>query len=53
MVFETQDVERKSSSILKVLSDSQGPLAARVIAHHLKDYGVEPGGESLKITLRS
>lgn len=43
MVFETQDVERKSNSILKVLSDSQWPLDSRVIAHRLKDYGVEPG----------
>jgi repressor of nif and glnA expression len=34
--FETQEVERKALSILKVLSDSQEPLGARVIARQLK-----------------
>ena len=41
MGFENQDVERKVLSILKVLSDSREVLGARVIARHLKDYGVE------------
>ncbi len=41
MGFENQDVERKVLSILKILSDSREALGARVIARHLKDYGVE------------
>ena len=43
MGFETQDVERKVMTILRVLNDSQEPLGARVIAQHLKDYGIEHG----------
>ena len=41
--FETQEVKRKVLSILKILSNSQEPLGARVIARCLKDYGVELG----------
>lgn len=39
--IETQEVERKVLTILKTLSDSTEPLGARVIARHLKDYGIE------------
>jgi len=38
---ETQEVERKSLSILRILSESRDPLGARVIARQLKDYGVD------------
>ena len=41
MGFETQDVERKVISILKVLSDSGEPLGSRVIARYLKDHGIQ------------
>ena len=44
--FETQEVERKALSILRVLSDSQEPLGARVIARHLKDLRGGTGGKS-------
>ncbi len=37
---ETQEVERKEVSILKILSGSREPLGARVIARRLKDHGV-------------
>jgi repressor of nif and glnA expression len=37
---ETREVERKVISILKILSDSPGPVGARLIAFRLKDYGV-------------
>ena len=40
MGFETQDVERKLLAIMKILNDSEEPLGARIIAQHLKDYGV-------------
>jgi len=40
MVFENRDVERKLISILKILRGSSEPLGARVVARHLKGYGV-------------
>ena len=49
--FETQEVERKVISILKTLNSSQEPLGARVIAHHLKDYGVELGERAVRYPL--
>ena len=38
---ETQEVERKAVTILKILNESPEPLGARVIAHRLKDHGVD------------
>jgi len=52
MGFETQDVERKILTILKILSDSQEALGARVIARHLKDYGVELGERAVRYHLK-
>ena len=49
MGFEAQNVERKVLAIMRVLSGSQEPLGARVIAHHLKDYGVELGERAVRI----
>jgi len=50
--FETQEVERKTLSILKVLSDSQEPLGARIIASRLKDYGVKLGERAVRYHLK-
>ena len=52
MGFETQDVERKVIAILKVLSESQGTLGARVIARRLKDYGIELGERAVRYHLK-
>ncbi len=52
MVFETQSVERKELAIMKILSDSQEPLGARVIASHLKDYGFELGERAVRYHLK-
>jgi hypothetical protein len=52
MGFETQDVERKIISILKVLSDSKMPLGSRVIARCLKDYGIELGERAVRYHLK-
>lgn len=52
MGFENQDVERKVLSILKVLSDSREALGARVIARHLKDYGIELGERAVRYHLK-
>ena len=50
--FETQDVERKVLTILKVLNDSQETLGARVIARRLKDLGVELGERAVRYHLK-
>lgn len=52
MGFETQDVERKSISILKVLNDSKTPLGSRVIARRLKDSGIELGERAVRYHLK-
>ena len=52
MGFETQDVERKVFTILKVLSYSREPLGARIIAHRLKDHGVELGERAVRYHLK-
>jgi repressor of nif and glnA expression len=50
--FETQEVERKELSILRVLSDSQEPVGARVIARRLKDLGIELGERAVRYHLK-
>ncbi|HUV44741.1 MAG TPA: NrpR regulatory domain-containing protein [Dehalococcoidales bacterium] len=52
MGFETQNVERKMLAILKVLSDSQESVGARVISRRLKDYGVELGERAVRYHLK-
>lgn len=52
MGFETQDVERKTISILNVLNDSQEPAGGKVIAHRLKSYGVELSDRAVRYHLR-
>jgi len=47
-----QDVERKILSILKVLSYVQEPLGSRLIAKHLKDYGVELSERAIRYHLK-
>jgi len=50
--FETQEVERKELSILRILNDSREPLGARVIARRLKDHGVELGERAVRYHLK-
>ena len=38
---QAHEVERKVIGILRILSQSDKPLGARVISRHLKDHGVE------------
>jgi repressor of nif and glnA expression len=52
MTFESQGVERKELAIMKVLSDSSEPLGARVIAHHLKDFGFDLGERAVRYHLK-
>jgi len=41
LLQQPQDVERKVIAILRILSQSNEPLGARVISHQLKNHGVE------------
>jgi repressor of nif and glnA expression len=50
--IETQGVERKLLSILRVLSDSHEPLGARVIARRLTDHGVDLGERAVRYHLK-
>lgn len=50
--FDTREVERKTFSILKILSDSLEPQGARVVASRLKDYGVELGERAVRYHLK-
>lgn len=52
MGFESQDVERKVISIIRILNDTSEPLGARIIAHRLKDYGVELGERAVRYHLK-
>jgi repressor of nif and glnA expression len=40
MGFETQDVERKTVAIMRILRDSREPVGARVISYKLKEQGI-------------
>jgi repressor of nif and glnA expression len=50
--FEIQDVERKTIAIMRILRGSPKPLGARVIAHSLKDHGVELGERAVRYHLK-
>jgi len=52
MGFETQDVERKVIAILKVLSESQEVIGARIIARRLKKQGIELGERAVRYHLK-
>ena len=49
---ERQDVERKVINILRILSESPEPLGARVIAQHLREYGIELGERAVRYHLK-
>jgi len=49
---QTQEVERKVIAILRALSQSSEPLGARVISHHLKDYGIELSERAVRYHLK-
>lgn len=52
MGFETQDVERKTIAILRILSESSEPIGARVISHNLKDDGIELSERAVRYHLK-
>jgi len=52
MGFETQDIERKIFSILKVLSKSNAALGSTVIARCLRELGVELSDRAVRYHLK-
>ncbi len=52
MSFANQDVERKVLASMKILGNSQEPLGGTVIAHHLKEQGVELGERAVRYHLK-
>ncbi len=52
MGFETQDVERKVLSILKVLDNTNQALGSRVISRYLHDLGIELTERAVRYHLR-
>jgi repressor of nif and glnA expression len=52
MTFEPTAVERKSLAILRILSESPQPVGARVIAHRLRDHGLELGERAVRYHLK-
>jgi repressor of nif and glnA expression len=49
---QPQEVERKVIAILRALSQSSEPLGARVISHHLQNYGIELGERAVRYHLK-
>ena len=49
---DTQEVERKALSILKILSDNPEPLGATVLARHLKDCGIDLSDRAVRYHLK-
>lgn len=52
MGFENQDVERKTLAILKALSALQKPSGARVIAHSLRNDGIQLSERAVRYHLK-
>jgi repressor of nif and glnA expression len=52
MAFNSHSVERKEITIMRILNDSPEPLGARVIAHHLKERGLELGERAVRYHLK-
>jgi repressor of nif and glnA expression len=52
MALNSHSVERKEIAIMRILSDSPEPLGARVIAHHLKEHGLELGERAVRYHLK-
>ncbi|MBN1375461.1 MAG: DUF128 domain-containing protein [Dehalococcoidia bacterium] len=52
MAFENQDVERKTYSILRVLSNTSEALGSIVIARKLKDLGIDLGERAVRYHMK-
>ena len=52
LIQQVQEVERKVIAILRVLSQSNEPLGARVISHRLKEHGIELSERAVRYHLK-
>jgi len=52
MGFETQDIERKVFSILKILANSKEAVGSRIIGRCLKDLGIELSERAVRYHLK-
>lgn len=52
MTFETTEAEKKVVSILKILGNCREPIGARLIAHQLKNHGIELGERAVRYHLK-
>jgi HTH-type transcriptional regulator, global nitrogen regulator NrpRI len=50
--FETQDVERKTIAILRILGQSSDPVGARIISHKLTGQGIELSERAVRYHLK-
>ena len=50
---ESRDVERKEFAILKILKGSPVPVGSRVIAHRLRDYGIDLNERAVRYHLET
>jgi repressor of nif and glnA expression len=50
--FETQDVERKTTAILRILGQSSEPVGARIISHKLKGQGIKLSERAVRYHLK-
>ncbi|KUG21821.1 transcriptional repressor [hydrocarbon metagenome] len=51
-LFNVEDVERKGLLILRILSESQDPLGARIIASRMKDSGLDLSERTVRYHLK-
>lgn len=49
---QSQEVERKVLSIIRILSEASGPIGARVVARRLQDHGIELGERAVRYHLK-
>ena len=52
IVHETHEIERKITAILKVLSDSTGPLGGRTISRRLREQGIDLSERAVRYHLK-
>jgi repressor of nif and glnA expression len=52
MGFETQDVERKTIAILRILEQSSDPVGARIVSHKLKGEGIDLSERAVRYHLK-
>jgi len=49
----TDDIEKKTILILKILSSKQGPMGSRILSRYLQDYGVSLSERAVRYHLKS